>query len=573
MDGAKCIKPLNNREFFGYNFVMLVNLSISNIVLIEKLNLEFGAGLNVMTGETGAGKSILLDSLALALGSRSDTGLIRSGCDMASVTAEFDSVPDSVVKILNENGITVDDNNLILRRTLNADGKSRAWINDEPVSIRILHAVGDALVEIHGQFANHRLLDQATHLSALDEFASAHIDGFVGVLNDTRSAYLEYHAAELRLRELQDIVARAATERDFLEHNVAELRALNVRPGEDAELSDKRNSIMNAEKNAAIVSDAVTAFSPNGKTLDSYVFDVARILERVKTDPNPYANEIEQLYEVADSLATISQQLTPADMDADDIDFIEERLFAIRAAARKHRVTPDELPQKLADMAAQLDMIDNSDAELKKQTSLVASLRQKFDTLAGELTKLRISAGEKLQTALRAEFPDLKLAQADFIVERVEHTPSATGVDDITFMIKTNPGSPFAPLHKSASGGELARLMLAMRVVLINDSDSHIFVFDEIDTGISGATASAVGARLNRLATTSQTLVVTHSAQVAGYANHHFKIEKFIESDTTKTTVREISGDERVNEVARIISGAEITPESIATAKTLLQNQ
>jgi DNA repair protein RecN (Recombination protein N) len=552
---------------------MLVNLSISNIVLIEKLNLEFGAGLNVMTGETGAGKSILLDSLALALGARSDTGLIRSGCDMASVTAEFDSVPGAVREILDENGVTIDDNNLILRRTLATDGKSRAWINDEPVSIRILHAVGDALVEIHGQFANHRLLNQSTHLSALDEFASAHIDGFAGVLNDTRSAYSEYHAAELRLKELQDIVARAADERDFLEHNVAELRALNVRPGEDAELSDKRNSIMNAEKNAAIVSDAVTAFSPNGKSLDSYVFDVARILERVKTDPNPYTKEIERLYEVADSLATISQHLAPADMDADDIDSIEERLFAIRAAARKHRVAPDELPQKLEEMAAQLDMIDNSDVELKKQTNLVADLRQKFDTLAGELTKLRLCAGEKLQTALRAEFPDLKLAQADFMVERVERTPSATGVDDITFMIKTNPGSPFAPLHRAASGGELARLMLAMRVVLINDNDAHIFVFDEIDTGISGATASAVGARLNRLAAESQTLVVTHSAQVAGFADHHFKIEKFIENDTTKTTVREIVDDERVNEIARIISGAEITPESIATAKTLLQNQ
>ena len=552
---------------------MLVNLSISNIVLIEKLNLEFGAGLNVMTGETGAGKSILLDSLALALGARSDTGLIRSGCDMASVAAEFDSVPNAVREILGENGITIDDDNLILRRTLSADGKSRAWINDEPVSIRVLHAVGDALVEIHGQFANHRLLNQSTHLSALDEFASAHIDGFANVLNDTRVAYSEYHAAELRLKELQDIVARAADERDFLEHNVAELRALNVRPGEDTELSDKRSNIMNAEKNAAIVTDAVTAFSPNGKTLDSYVFDVARILERVKTDPNPYAKEIEQLYDVADSLATISQHLAPADMDADDIDSIEERLFAIRAAARKHRVTPDELPQKLEEMAAQLDMIDNSDAELKKQTNLVADLRQKFDTLAGELTKLRLRAGEKLQTALRAEFPDLKLAQADFMVERVEHAPSATGVDDITFMIKTNPGSPFAPLHRAASGGELARLMLAMRVVLINDNDSHIFVFDEIDTGISGATASAVGARLNRLAAGSQTLVVTHSAQVAGYANHHFKIEKFVEKDTTKTTVREITGDERVGEVARIISGAEITPESIATAKTLLQNQ
>ena len=549
---------------------MLTTLNISNIVLIEKLNLEFGAGLNVLTGETGAGKSILLDALSLALGARSDVGLVRSGCDMASVTAEFDSTPKSVQDILTENGIAASDN-LILRRTLTTDGKSRAWINDEPVSIRILHAVGDALVEIHGQFANHRLLDQTTHLTALDEFASVHIDGFNELLNNTRSAYAEYHSAELKLCELTDIVARAADERDFLEHNVAELRALNVMPGEEGELADKRTAVMNTEKNAAIISDAVSAFSPNGKSLDSFVFDVAHILERIKTDPNPYSDQIEKLYDVADSLATISQHLSPDDTNVDNIDAIEERLFAIRAAARKHRVSADELPQKLEQMAAQLEIIDNSDAELRKQTDLVAQKRQFFDAYASKLTVARQSAAEQLRTRLRSEFPDLKLSNADFIVERVPTDASATGVDDITFMIKTNPGSPFAPLHKSASGGELARLMLAMRVVLVNDTDEHTFVFDEIDTGISGATASAVGARLNRLAQTSQTLVVTHSAQVAGFADHHFKIEKFVKDNTTTTTVREINGDERVNEVARIISGAEITSESVATAKTLIK--
>ncbi|MBO4625927.1 MAG: DNA repair protein RecN, partial [Alphaproteobacteria bacterium] len=426
-------------------------------------------------------------------------------------------------------------------------------------------------VEIHGQFANHRLLDPSTHLSALDEFAANHIDGFSTVLLETHAAYGEYHDAEIKLKELQDIVARAADEREFLEHNVAELRKLNVQPGEENDLADKRSAIMNAEKNAAIIADAATAFSQNGHSLDSAVFDVARILEHIKTDPNPYAGEIEQLYEIADSLATISGRLSPSDMDMDSIDAIEERLFAIRAAARKHRVAADDLPQKLDDMERQLDMIDNSDAELKKQTDLVAQKHQKFDTCASKLTSMRKMAGEKLQTCLRAEFPDLKLNNADFMVERTEGNPSATGVDDVMFMIKTNPGSPFAPLHKAASGGELARLMLAMRVVLINDNDAHIFVFDEIDTGISGATASAVGARLNRLAEKSQTLVVTHSAQVAGYADAHFKIEKFVKDNITNTTVREITGDERVNEVARIISGAEITPESIATAKTLIQ--
>ena len=549
---------------------MLTALNISNIVLIEKLNLEFGAGLNILTGETGAGKSILLDALSLALGARSDVGLVRSGCDMASVSAEFDTTPDAVRTILSDNGIDADDN-LILRRTLSADGKSRAWINDTPVSVRVLHDVGDALVEIHGQFANHRLLNQSTHRAALDEFAVAHTPGFADLFADTRSAYNEYHAADLKLRELREMIARAADEREFLEHNVAELRALNVRIGEESELADKRAAIMNAEKNAAIVSDANSAMNPNGKSLDAFVFDVAHILERVKTDPNPYAEQIEKLYEAADSLATVAAHLSPDEMDTASIDEIEERLFAIRAAARKHRVPADELPQKLEQMAAQLETIDNSDAELRKLAHDVDAFRAKFDTCAAKLTTARMCAADNLRTRLRGEFPDLKLGNADFMVERIETNPGATGIDDITFMIKTNPGSPFAPLHKSASGGELARLMLAMRVVLIADTDAHTFVFDEVDTGISGATASAVGLRLNKLAQTAQTLVVTHSAQVAGFADHHFKIEKTVENNKTTTTVREIMGDERINEVARIISGAEITPESIATAKTLIK--
>lgn len=549
---------------------MLTTLSISNIVLIEKLNLEFGAGLNILTGETGAGKSILLDALSLALGARSDVGLVRSGCDMASVSAEFDSTPGAVRAILSENGIDTDDN-LILRRTLSADGKSRAWINDTPVSVRVLHDVGDALVEIHGQFANHRLLNQATHRAALDEFAAAHIPDFANLLSATRDAYSEYHAADVRLRELREMVARAADERDFLEHNVAELRALNVRPGEEAELSDKRTAIMNAEKNGAIVSDAAAAMCPNGRSLDACVFDAAHILERIKTDPNPYTNQIEKLYAAADILAAVASDLTPPDMDTSSIDAVEERLFAIRAAARKHRVPADELPQKLEQMSAQLDALDNSDAALKKLTADVDAFHAKFDACASKLTAARLRAADELRARLRTEFPDLKLGNADFMVERADANPTATGVDDITFMIKTNPGSPFAPLHKSASGGELARLMLAMRVVLITDADAHTFVFDEVDTGISGATASAVGLRLNKLAETAQVLVVTHSAQVAGYADHHFKIEKSVANDKTTTTVRRITGDERVTEVARIISGAEITPESIATAKTLIK--
>ena len=248
-------------------------------------------------------------------------------------------------------------------------------------------------------------------------------------------------------------------------------------------------------------------------------------------------------------------------------------MFAIRAAARKHRVSADELPAKLEQMATALNAIDNSDAELKRVRAAVSAKKQEFEKYANNLTQMRAAAGEQLRARILAELPDLKLGQADFMVQIDTVAPNASGADDIVFMIKTNPGMPFAPLHRAASGGELARLMLALRVVLANNQSSHTFVFDEVDTGISGATASAVGLRLNKLASASQALVITHSAQVAGFANHHFKIEKNVENDKTTTTVHEISGNARLNEIARIISGAEITPESLATARTLITNE
>lgn len=556
-----------------YNFGMLIGLNISNIVLIEKLNLEFGGGLNVLTGETGAGKSILLDALSLALGARSDAGLVRHGCDLASVIAEFDTHPESLNPLFDEYAIDVSDGNLILRRTLTADGKSRAWINDTPVSIKILKQVGDALVEIHGQFANHTLLNPATHRTTLDDFGCANIDGYAALLESVRDAYGEYHAVTRRLNELNELLARAESERDFLTHNVAELRALNVHPGEEDELAARRAAMMNAEKDAAILSEANEALSPRGASLDEQLFSVAHILEHIKTEPNPYQAQIDKLYDVAQSVSEIAAALAPVEIDTDNIDAVEERLFAIRAAARKHRVSADELPAKLEQMATALNAIDNSDAELKRVRAAVNAKKQEFEKYANNLTQMRAAAGEQLRARILAELPDLKLGQADFMVQIDTVAPNASGADDIVFMIKTNPGMPFAPLHRAASGGELARLMLALRVVLANNQSSHTFVFDEVDTGISGATASAVGLRLNKLASASQALVITHSAQVAGFANHHFKIEKNVENDKTTTTVHEISGDARLNEIARIISGAEITPESLATARTLITNE
>ena len=549
---------------------MLLNLNISNIVLIDKLNLEFGSGLNILTGETGAGKSILLDALALALGARSDVGLVRNGTNMATVTAEFDATNDNINAILDEFGIER-DNHIILRRTLGVDGKSRAWVNDTPVSIKVLKNIGDELVEVHGQFANHTLLNQSMHRPALDEFARKNIGDFNELLMNVHSAYNEYHAANARMAQVQDFLNRSAVEQEYLEHNVAELRALNVQPGEEDELASKRADIINAEKNAAILAEAANTIGAGGNTLDAQIFAVAHILERIKTEPNPYSEQIDALYNAADLVANVASAIAPDEIDKDTVDSIEERLFAIRAAVRKHHVTADELPNKLAEMESELNTINNSDAELKKLESIVATTKRKYDEFAKKLTLARRAAADELRTRLLRELPDLKLAGADFTVEFATTTPGANGVDDITFMIKTNPGMPFAPLHKSASGGELARLMLAMRVVLSGSNIAHTFVFDEVDTGISGATASAVGDRLNRLAHDSQALVITHSAQVAGFADKHFKIEKTTDGETTTTRVYEITGDNRLNEIARIISGAEITPESLATAKTLLK--
>ena len=549
---------------------MLLSLNISNIVLIEKLNLGFGGGLNIMTGETGAGKSILLDALSLALGARSDTGLIRSGCDMATVTAEFDFVNNSVKQILDENGIDYNDG-LILRRTLSIDGKSRAWVNDVPVSIKTLKQIGDEIIEIHGQFESHSLLDVATHLTALDEYARLNNPGFTNVLINTKNAYVDLHTAQRRLKELTEILEKSESEREFLEHSVSELRKLNPQIGEEEELANLRAKMMDAEKNAGILSDAVELLKNNGNSLDEQICAVAHVLERIRTYPNPYAEIIDKLYDSASMVADVSEQIKPNNVDVNDIDSVEERLFAIRAAARKHRCMADELPTKLQEMESQLNAIDNSDIELKRCRADVEKFASVFNEYAGNLTELRKDAADNLRKQILVELPDLKLGSADFMVDIQTCEPSQNGTDNIVFTIKTNPGTPFAPLNKIASGGELSRFMLALRVALNNPENKKTIVFDELDTGISGATASAVGARLNKLAKNEQLLVITHSAQVAGFADKHFKISKSCDNGKTTTTVNEIVGDERINEIARIISGAKITPESIASAKNLIK--
>ncbi len=550
---------------------MLVNIYISNIVLIDKLELDFAGGLSVITGETGAGKSILLDALALALGARSDAGLIRNGADTAQVSAEFSikNIPLTLTELLNENGIEFIDS-LTMRRTLGLDGKSRAWVNDTPISVKTLKQIGDELVEIHGQFENHSLLDPTTHKTALDNFG-----GYTDLQNNVANTYIEFHAAEKKLHELHKLLEKSATEREFLEHNVRELELLNPKQGEEEELSNLRARLMDMEKNSAILKEAAEALNQGNRGIDELLFDAAHILGRIKTDPNPYQQQIDKLYELGESVAEISGKITPKDsIDINELESAEERLFAIRSAARKHRINADELSNYLEKIKLELSAIDNSDAELKKITAVVAQKKSEYEKFAAKLTQERIAASDKLRDAILAELPALKLGQADFSVMITKSdNPSLYGNDEVIFMIKTNPGSAFAPLHKIASGGELARLMLALRVVLMHGNTTKTFVFDEVDTGISGATASAVGERLARLAKGGQALVITHSAQVAGFGNTHFLISKSSDGKTTNTNVCQISKDERITELARIISGDRITNESIAMAKTLLKSE
>ncbi|MDR1071800.1 MAG: DNA repair protein RecN [Rickettsiales bacterium] len=519
---------------------MLTRLYISNIVLIDKLELEFRGGLSVMTGETGAGKSILLDALSLALGAKADPDLIRAGAAEATVVADFDGT--------------------LLKRVVTVDGKSKCWVNDEPATQKTLKEIGDELVEIHGQFSNHGLLDDKTHVHYLDAFG-----GYEDLLDGARRTYAELRDAEKKLKDLRELLEKSAAEREFLEHSVRELEALNPEAGEEQALDDARRRMMDMEKNAGTLRDALAMLGQGD--LAEKIFSAAHILERTKS----YRQQIDRLYEAGSAIQEVAEQIAPRDgFDAADLEAAEERLFALRAAARKHRVSVAELPEQMKKMRAQLNAIDDSDGAVKKLEDDVKNKKSGYEKFASALTRERIAAAAELAELVKNELPELKLGGADFRAEVAAAGPGAHGSDSVRFMIRTNPGTPFAPLDKIASGGELARFMLALRVILMHGS--RTLIFDELDTGISGATAAAVGLRLAKLARAQQIVAITHSAQVAGFGDAHFLITKNTDGKTTRTSVREIGGADRVNEIARIISGAKITSDAIKTAKTLLRH-
>lgn len=553
---------------------MLHSLSIRNVVLIEKLDINFKSGLSVFTGETGAGKSILLDSLALVLGGRADTKLIRHKTDGLTVSAVF-SIPlaHPAHLMLVEQGFD-SDGEVILRRTLTKDGKSKAFINDQPVSVSFLKSIGDTLVEIHGQFASHRLLNPATHLDVLDLY---------GILDTPvthcRRAYTQWKYKQSERDKWEQKLMFAKEEEAFIRDSVAQLNELKPVVGEEASLTEKRTMLMNAEKIAAEMNEAYGLLAHDTTGADNQILRSCHLLEKANALSNGAFDEVLNMLSgaqetVADVIALMEQKI--ADFTSDEkLESIDDRLFALKDAARKHKVTIDELPNLLVELEKKLNDLDTGDqmvVQLKKEEE---KARLDYITCAQKLSKNRQKTAASLDKLVNAELPALKLNKARFktniepITDEDEWTEH--GVDKVSFLVSTNAGTPLGPIAKIASGGELNRFMLALKVILAKSELIPTIVFDEVDTGIGGATADAVGERLKKLAKDHQVLVVTHSPQVASYGAHHWCVSKK-ETDTGVTTDIELLNKKgRLMEIARMLSGAKVTESAQHAAKELLE--
>lgn len=553
---------------------MLVSLSIRDVVLIEKLDLGFGAGLSVFTGETGAGKSILLDSLSLALGARADSGLVRHGAPQLSVIAEFDPPPFHPARVLlAAQDMDVADCPLVLRRVVTADGRSRAYVNDTPVSVGLLRKVGDELVEIHGQFESHGLLDPATHLSVLDAFAASG-----EARRATRTAWDAWRSAAKARTEAEETLKRARAEEEALRHAHDELKALDPKPGEDAELAASRALLQHGEKLVEAMNAAMVALRAKGE-VEASLRSAQRSLERVaslaegKLEPVIAALD-RAAVEAAEAVGQLEHVSADIDMDPRHLEKVEERLFALRAAARKHMIEVDQLAALKADLAAKLAALDGGGDDLAKLAKAEQATRTAYVEAARALSKLRAEAAGRLDVAVAAELPPLKLDKARFttgVVTLEENGWGPDGLNSVEFLVSTNPGAPPSGLGKIASGGELSRFMLALKVVLARTSPTPTIVFDEVDSGIGGAVAAAVGERLARLGTDLQVLVVTHSPQVAARGRQHYKVSKReVEAGKVLTGVAELARDERREEIARMLAGETVTDQARAAADSLM---
>lgn len=550
---------------------MLTLLDIRNIVLIEALTLDFADGLSVLTGETGAGKSILLDALGLAMGARGDAALVRAGADSARVTAEFCVGFDHPARaLLAANDIDV-EGPVILRRQLKADGGSRAYINDQPVSAALLRETGAALVEIHGQSDDRGLLAARGHRALLDGFG-----GLGSQVADVRRAWEAWAAAQAAETAAAARLEADARDREWLDHAVKELTALAAEPGEEAELAEARASM---QKGARLTDDlsAVEVLLGGNDGGVSKLAQAARRLDRIGAEHPLLGEALESLDralveagEAEDRLAAAVQAL---DADPARLELTESRLFELRAMARKHRVEADALPELAETLKARAEALVAGTSGLKALAAASAAARKQYEAAATALGKARRAASGKLDAAVAGELAPLKLDAAKFrtvVITQPESGWGPEGAERVEFEISTNPGAPFGPLIKIASGGELSRFVLALKVALAETGSAGTLIFDEIDRGVGGAVASAIGERLSRLAGGTQVLVVTHSPQVAARGAHQWRIAKASDGKATRTDVVALSDAERREEIARMLSGADVTDEARAQAAKLL---
>ena len=552
---------------------MLTSLAIRNVVLIEALDLEFGAGLSVLTGETGAGKSILLDSLGLALGARADSGLVRAGEQQASVVASFEPPASDhpAAALLADNGIAMEPGEpLLIRRMVKADGGSRAFVNDQPCSAALLRELGGSLVEIHGQHDDRGLLNPRGHRALLDSYGRCDAAAVA-------TAHTAWRAAARALEQARETVDTAARDRDYLTHAVEELRSFAPQPGEEATLAEERAAMQKGARltdDLSVISDCLTG-SDGGL---AQLRQAARRLDRIAGEEPLLTAVLEALDravveagEAEDRLAEAAEALS---FDPARLDSIETRLFDLRGLARKHQVAPDDLAALGEDMAVKLAAIEGGEEHIGALEQDVAHKADAYCAAAQALSAERQLAAGRLDAAVAGELAPLKLDAARFrtVVAPLDQGQwSAQGMDRVEFEISTNPGAPFAPLAKIASGGELSRFILALKVALAERGGADTLIFDEIDRGVGGAVADAIGERLSRLAQSNQILVVTHSPQVAARGAGHMLIAKSSDGTVTRTGVHALEPAERREEIARMLSGAEITAEARAQAERLLE--
>ena len=552
---------------------MLLGLHIRDVVLIDRLDLAFRSGLCVLTGETGAGKSILLDALGLALGKRAEAGLVRTGAQQAAVSAEFSVGRNHPAHaILRGAGLDGDGEAIVLRRLVGADGRGRAFVNDEPASVGLLRELGDSLVEIQGQFEQRGLLDPANHRVILDAFAEHPVAP--AALSQSWQGWRE---ARLREEEAARLVAASRDEEDLLRHHLAELDSLAPEAGEEEQLAARRTLLQSAERLAETLSEAMAEL--DGKAgAQAALARAARRLERARDraqgvlDAALAATE-RAAAEAEEALAALEAARRQLELDPRELETVEERLFALRALARKHQVAVVDLPQVREQMAARLSEIEAGVESIDHLVGATAEARARFTALAQAVSRGRAAAAARLDAAVAVELGPLRLEKARF---RTILTPLAEpewgehGCERVHFEVATNPGASFGPLARIASGGELSRFMLALKLVLAGTSSVPTLIFDEVDSGIGGAVAAAVGERLQRLGTSLQILVVTHSPQVAARGAYHWRVAKSLAARKTITRVEELDDDDRQEEIARMLSGRDITAEARAAAASLI---